>query len=35
MELEEQSELPPHVRPTAEESYEVGDGELELQVERE
>jgi mannose-6-phosphate isomerase-like protein (cupin superfamily) len=32
MELEERSELPPHVHPTAEESYEVVAGELEVRV---
>lgn len=32
MELEERSELPAHVHPTAEESYEVVAGELEVQV---
>ncbi|WP_440990407.1 cupin domain-containing protein [Haloarchaeobius baliensis] len=35
MELEERSELPPHRHPNAEESYEVLDGELEVQVEGE
>ena len=32
MELEEQGELPPHLHPTAEESYEIIAGELEVQV---
>ena len=32
MELDEQGELPPHLHPTAEESYEVIAGELEVQV---
>ncbi|MDS0474551.1 cupin domain-containing protein [Natrinema sp. 1APR25-10V2] len=32
MELDEPGELPPHLHPTAEESYEVITGELEVQV---
>lgn len=35
MHIEEQSELPPHVHPTAEESYEVLDGEFDVQVDGE
>ena len=35
MELEQQSELPPHIHPDAEESYQVIAGELEVQVEGE
>ncbi len=35
MELDEHGELPPHRHPTAEESYEVIDGELEVQVDGE
>ncbi len=35
MELDEQGELPPHLHPTAEESYEVVAGELEVQVDGE
>lgn len=35
MELDEQSELPPHIHPTAEEQYEVIAGELEVQVDGE
>ncbi|HKJ59464.1 MAG TPA: cupin domain-containing protein [Halobacteriales archaeon] len=35
MEIEEQSELPPHIHPEAEESYEVLSGVLEVQVDGE
>lgn len=35
MHLDERSELPPHIHPDAEESYEVLEGELEVQVDGE